>query len=68
VGEGKHPTNPQILEGPASNVYGGPLAAVRMAIKAAIDAGDLDLASKLLDVVRAAPKPARVAELPTRRT
>lgn len=44
-----------------------PDAALRVAIKAAVDAGDLARASALLEVLRATPKPAPVVDIATRR-
>jgi hypothetical protein len=40
-----------------------PDEAVRTAIKAAVDAGRFDLAARLLDVLREAPKPGAVVRL-----
>ncbi len=42
-----------------------PDEAVRTAIKAAVDAGRLELAARLLDVLREAPKPGAVVRLET---
>jgi hypothetical protein len=42
-----------------------PDEAVRTAIKAAVDAGRLELAARLLEVLREAPKPGTVVRLET---
>ena len=40
-----------------------PLEAVRVALKLAVDAGQYELAAKLLDVLKSAPAPAKVVDL-----
>jgi hypothetical protein len=70
---------PNIIELPEKNAVpnvprGGfgaltdPDEAVRTAIKAAVDAGRFDLAARLLDVLREAPKPGAVVRLETVKT
>jgi hypothetical protein len=45
-----------------------PDEALRTAIKAAVDAGDFDRARALVAILEAAPKPAPVVDLATRRS
>jgi hypothetical protein len=55
---------PEVLRGGFGAVT-DPDEAVRTAIKAAVDAGRLELAARLLDVLREAMKPATVVRLET---
>ena len=56
--------DPNVPRG-GSGAVTDPDEAVRAAIKAAVDAGRLELAARLLDVLRDAPKPGAVVRLET---
>ncbi len=60
-------TEPSVPRG-GSGAVTDPAEAVRAAIKAAVDAGRFELAARLLDVLREAPKPGAVVRLETVKT
>lgn len=71
IGDVASETTPQADSRRSESVSGQPTTdpdeALRVAIKAALDAGDLARASALLEVLKASPKPATVVQLAPRK-